>query len=471
MESVEKNAEFENSSEETESMGSSLVSGAFGESANRRVRPLGFLSIKNDLFSEVYVEIAQYHDIPDIRVAIVIGRIADKEGRDVYDSQEIQNEIATIFDENLPDFEYATGYYYDSPLTLFSGQIQLETLKEEFPIPENVQDTVSLKDHRPFIKEIREGLISEKFGIYRKGMISVETDFHRHLSLIGQSVWTSSGNQIKHNGYSILEFMTKEHPLVHGNLDHTTPFNISLGMRYPDRYAYNIIPIFFYFYWFREQVSFEKPMLIQNLHEIPIEVTESEDIDEFIDILKTEEREFYENYILFLERLDAAETYLDNLSNSTFGNNEIGIPLASEQRPPGHTPAEGMETKFDFELGVVNSLISDTRKVMVEAEHEYDKLFNRYEIALEELSQQIDLILAQQSHELNKSNVELQRDVQQLTKYVAVLTLILVYFGILDLILRTSVIRPEFQPYLILVLTAIVILLWLGVSERVSSNE
>ncbi|RJS97762.1 hypothetical protein D3261_17725 [Halococcus sp. IIIV-5B] len=214
-----------------------------------------------------------------------------------------------------------------------------------------------------------------------------------------------------------------------------------------------MLPSIFYYYWFQNQVGYQHQELKMNLRNLPVAIDNIEEIEEIVDSAQEQRSEFYRIYTKFLDRVDSADALLEQMNSSAAM--EAGLPLLPDQQPFVRSEIDGVEYSFDFKSGILNQIITDTRSKMENAERQYSRLQERYEIVLEELSQQFDLTISKQNRELTESSVELQeemkglnesslqlqKEVGTLNRWVIVLTLILVgqAFGLFSLTVKVAV--------------------------------
>lgn len=442
--------------------------------------------VDTEVFDSVSVFVLQFPQIPEVVVPLLVGRTereqanedevvdADESNERLVDSNGLQQELERIWMETFSDrmpgllSEFSSGQFPISkqpPLTLFSGQIMTRSLDDVFARPSAGAKGWEYVASDDFVENLRDGQFCAKFGIQPHGLISLNMATEHYLMLTAQSKSSVSGTQILHDSYATIGFLSEDDPMLIQHIGWDVPMNdpmddipeevrekmpedieSSARSREPlpnyraAHNSMNLIPLLFYFYWFRSRI-YQTAQFGQILRQIPVGVGENHDSGEIIDFLQNREVEFYSQYVQFLDRVESARSMIENSSKETLGSpREHGVPLKPEQTPPVHRENGNLDI-FDYHSGLFEVLRDDISSAIEDAEDRFGDLENRYEIVLGELNQQLDLIISEQNRslsesslelqeemkELNQTSIDLQEDVTRLTWVLAILTILLVF--------------------------------------------
>jgi len=445
------------------------------------------LEVDSDIFDTISAYVIRFPQTPEIVVPLLVGRTENTETDDdsnqeeetdsvvrLIDSNNLQQELeqiwSDVFGDRIPGFlsELSASQVNigkQPPLTLFAGQIMTSDLDEVFNRPSSDANGEELVESDEFVEDLREGDFCAKFGIQPTGLISLNMATEHYLMLTGQSSTTTSGTQLMHDAYATIGFLSEDDPRLVNHIgwdvdmgnpfdnipeevreelpDDVEPPSVTRAKPLPNYRAanstLNLIPLLFYFYWFRSQI-YQTTYFGQILRNMPVGVQGEQDVDEFIEFLQNREPEFYSQYVDFLDRVDSAQSLIQGMGQVSLGSpREFGVPLTSEQSPPIRRENGDLDI-FDYSSGIFEVIGDDISEVIADAKDEFDDLQDRYEIVLGELNQQIDLLISKQNRdltdksvelqqemkELNQSSLALQENVNWLTRILAVLTILLV---------------------------------------------
>lgn len=371
---------------------------------------LGIIDGGENSFETLYVSIVRFGSVPDAAALMLRGPVSEysSETENVLESQNLQNEIREIWTNHFDDFP--SGSYSDSPETLISGQIVVDDLDEAFQLPDDVSE---LSNHQPFVESIRNESFCRSLGVEYRGLMSVEVYRDEYLILTAQTVWTSSGDQVQHGRYAIIEFL----PEGSGLLSVPEPENVAvppMGFSMSARRAQQMIAPLFYYYWLQGQSRHQKQELRNELREIPRTIEDGDDLSSVIESVQAGRTVFYDAYTRFLDRVDSAEDMLERVDSAAA--RDSGIPLLSTQTPFVRSEIEGVSYDFDYESGILELLIADVRSNLENAKRQYEILRDRYEIVFKEMDQQFDLEIARKNKDLSESSIALQKEMKDLNE-------------------------------------------------------
>jgi hypothetical protein len=455
--------------------------------------------VDSGTFDTISAYVLRFPQVPEIVVPLLVGRTEQEETdgsnqkqetegpERLIDSNSLQEELAQVwsdvFSNKMPGLlsELSANQVNigkQPPLTLCSGQIMTSDLDEIFARPSTEASGEELVASDEFVESLREGEFCAKFGIQPHGLISLNMATEHYLMLTGQSNSATVGTQLMHDAFATIGFLSEDDPMLVDHIgwdgamggpfedipeevreempEDVEPPSVARAEPLPNyRAAHNsltMIPMLFYFYWFRSRV-YQTTYFGQILRQMPVGVQEKQDVDDFIEFLQNREPEFYSQYVDFLDRVDSALSLIEALGQLSLGSpREHGGPLRPDQTPPVHRENGNLDI-FDYSSGIFELLGNDITDAIDEAKSEFDDLQDRYEIVLNELNQQLDLLISKQNRdltdksvelqedmkELNQSSLNLQENVNRLTWILAILTILLVIdaFGatILDLLL------------------------------------
>lgn len=397
---------------------------------------LGMIEGGESSFDTLYVSIVRFGSVPNAAALMLRGSVSEygSETESVLESQNLQNEIREIWTTHFDDFP--SGSYNDSPETLISGQIVVDDLAETFQLPDD-DDVSDLSSYQPFVESIRSESFCRPLGIEYRGLMSVEVHQEEYLMLTAQTVWTSSGDQVQHGRYAIIEFL----PEGSGMLSVSESEDIAvppMGFSMSAQRAQQMIAPLFYYYWLQGQSHHQKQELRNELREIPRTIEDGDDLSSVIESVQDGRTVFYDAYTRFLDRVDSAEDMLKRVDSATA--RDSGIPLLSTQTPFVRSEIEGVSYDFDYESGILELLTIDVRSNLENAKRQYEILRDRYEVVFKEMDQQFDLEISRKNKELSESSIALQKEMKDLNEssfdlqekvsslnwWVTVLTIVLV---------------------------------------------
>ena len=416
----------------------------------------------SDTFDTISAYVLRFPQVPEIVVPLLVGRTEQEEPDSsnqeqetegperLIDSNGLQEELAQVWSDVFSDkmlgllSELSTNQVNigkQPPLTLCSGQIITSDLDEKFARLSAEANGEELVASDEFIESLRGNEFCAKFGIQPHGLISLNMATEHYLMLTGQSNSATVGTQLMHDAFATIGFLSEDDPMLVDHIgwdvamgdpfedipeevreempEDVEPPSVARGEPLPNyRAAHNsltMIPLLFYFYWFRSRV-YQTTYFGQILRQMPVGVQEEQDVDDFIEFLQNREPEFYSQYVDFLDRVDSALSLIEALEQLSLGSpREHGVPLRPDQKPPVHRESGNLDI-FDYSSGIFELLGNDITDAINEAKSEFNDLQDRYEIVLSELNQQLDLLISKQNRDLTDKSVELQEDVKELNQ-------------------------------------------------------